>query len=174
MKRQAIMGAVSTPVQICIGLGSNLANPVLQVRKALDALTRLPNTRLCAHSSLYHNPPMGPVPQPDFVNAVAVLETRLTPHQVLRHLQDIETRQGRIKDKVKWGPRTLDLDLLLYGEEHVRDDLLIVPHPGLGQRAFVLLPLYEIVPHLEIPGLGSLAGLLEGMPVHSLHPIRGE
>lgn len=151
------------PVTAYIGLGSNLAEPVSQIRQACEALKRLPQSQLLACSSLYSSPPMGPPDQPDYINAVAALETALAPHVLLTELQGVEQAQGRTRE-IRWGARTLDLDLLLYGEQTIKDKLLTVPHPGLPERAFVLYPLQEIAPGLVIPGQGPLAELVAGCP----------
>ena len=117
----------------------------------------VPETGLGARSSLYRSAPFGPVPQADFVNAVVALDTGLRPAALLRALQAIEDALGRDRSTVRWGPRAIDLDLLLYGEEVIQSDVLTVPHPGIAERNFVLLPLREIAPQLVIPGLGPLA-----------------
>lgn len=104
---------------------------------------------------------MGPPEQPDYINAVAALETELAPRALLSALQSIEARHGRTRGPLRWGPRTLDLDLLLYGEERIESADLVLPHPGVAERPFVLYPLHELVPALEIPGRGSLRALLE-------------
>jgi 2-amino-4-hydroxy-6-hydroxymethyldihydropteridine diphosphokinase len=143
-----------------IGLGSNLDDPVAQVERALEALAALRDTRFVACSGLYQSEPMGPRDQPDYINAVAALDTRLGPHALLHALQAIETRQGRVRSGARWGPRTLDLDLLLYGMQHCHDAQLTVPHPGIQERPFVLYPLYEIAPDIDVPGLASLPELL--------------
>jgi len=140
-----------------IGLGSNLDEPAAQVRTALEALARLPRTRLVACSHLYGNPPMGPAEQPDFVNAAAGLLTRLPPEALLGELQAIEAAQGRRRDGPRWGPRTLDLDLLLYGSVRLQGETLTLPHPGLAERPFVLTPLCEIAPALRTPDGLSVA-----------------
>jgi 2-amino-4-hydroxy-6-hydroxymethyldihydropteridine diphosphokinase len=142
-----------------IRLGSNLDDPVGQVRRALAALAAMPDTRLIASSALYRSPPMGPQDQPDFVNAVAGLLTCLPARQLLGALQVIEDAQGRRRDGPRWGPRTLDLDLLLYGGLCMDDDDLALPHPGLAERAFVLVPLLELAPGLRVPGGASIAKL---------------
>lgn len=142
-----------------IGLGSNLDDPVAQVRRAFDALATLPATILRRRSSLYETPPLGPPDQPRYVNAVAELETTLAPHDLLDELQRIEHAHRRVR-KEHWGPRTLDLDLLVYGAAQLDDSRLRVPHPGLALRAFVLLPLAEIAPTLVIPTLETPAMLL--------------
>lgn len=161
---------MSEAVQAYVGLGSNLEQPEEQLLRALDELSRLPGTRLSASSGLYRNPPMGPVPQPDYVNAVAALETGLSPLELLDGLQAIEQAHGRVRIE-RWGPRTLDLDLLLYAERVIDEPRLQVPHPGLHERPFVLYPLAEIAPGLIIPGRGSLAEWLAQCPSSGLARI---
>ncbi len=146
--------------QAWIGLGSNLADPLAQLRRALDELDHLPETRLLAASSIYRSPPMGPKDQPDYFNAVARLETGLAPQALLAELQDIERAHDRVRER-RWGPRTLDLDILLYGGLIIDEPDLQVPHPGLHERAFVLYPLRELAPSLEIPGRGTVRILCE-------------
>ncbi|HHO68126.1 MAG TPA: 2-amino-4-hydroxy-6-hydroxymethyldihydropteridine diphosphokinase [Gammaproteobacteria bacterium] len=153
-----------------IGLGSNLEDPAGQLRRAFDELARLPHTGLDGRSPLYRSPPMGPPDQPDYVNAVARLRTTLAPLALLRALQDIEAAHGRVR-AVHWGPRTLDLDLLLYGDRVIDAPGLQVPHPGLAARDFVLRPLADLAPDLEIPGLGPLAALLAACPAGKLEPL---
>jgi len=148
-----------TPVAAYIGLGSNLDDPSDQVRRAFEELAAMPQTELRRRSSLYETPPMGPADQPNYINAVAALHTSLTPHALLDALQRIELEHRRVR-REHWGPRTLDLDLLVYGAEELDDARLQVPHPGLAERAFVLLPLAEIAPELVIPGLPTPAVLL--------------
>ncbi len=131
-----------------IGLGSNLRAPVRQIQRALCALRQIRKTVLIHHSHLYRSKPLGAIRQPDFVNAVAALDTRLTAHELLDELQSIERRQGRERDGRRWGPRTLDLDILLFGDERIATERLVVPHPGLPERSFVLVPLREIAPEL--------------------------
>jgi 2-amino-4-hydroxy-6-hydroxymethyldihydropteridine diphosphokinase len=139
-----------------VALGANLADPVVQVRTALAALPRLPDVSLLRASSLYRTAPVGIRGQPDFVNAVALLETTLAPHALLSALFDIEARFGRRRDFPR-APRTLDLDLLLYDAETIDTPELQVPHPRMHLRAFVLAPLLEIAPDCRIPGRGSAA-----------------
>jgi 2-amino-4-hydroxy-6-hydroxymethyldihydropteridine diphosphokinase len=158
-------------VSCYIGLGANLEDPVAQVRRALVALSGLPQTRLVAHSRLYRNPPMGPPDQPDYVNAVACIETKLAPLDLLDGLHAIERDHGRVRHGAKWGARTLDLDMLLYGDRVIRHERLTVPHPGLPERAFVLYPLAEIAPGLDIPGHGAIGSLLEHCPPGDLRPV---
>jgi 2-amino-4-hydroxy-6-hydroxymethyldihydropteridine diphosphokinase len=153
-----------TGVSAFIGLGSNLDDPQRQVRRALAELAELPASHVSAASALYRSPPLqGPgVPrdQPDYINAVARLETVLAAEALLDALQAIEARHGRVRSGAHWGPRTLDLDILLYGDLRIDTPRLHVPHPGLAERNFVLQPLAEIAPDLDIPGLGPLRGLL--------------
>ncbi len=144
--------------QAFVGIGSNLANPADQVARAVAALQELPYTDLVARSALYESAPFGPVKQPDFVNAVVQLETELDAAELLRRLQDIEQKHGRRRGE-RWGPRVIDLDLLVYADEVIDDDALTVPHPGIAERNFVLLPLQEIAPDLIIPGLGKAADI---------------
>ncbi|MES9880057.1 MAG: 2-amino-4-hydroxy-6-hydroxymethyldihydropteridine diphosphokinase [Sedimenticola sp.] len=138
-----------------IGLGSNLDNPEIQINTALDELDAIPSSHSVTHSSLYSSRPMGPAEQPDYINAVAALETYLEPFPLLRALQAIEQVHKRKRGE-RWGPRTLDLDLLLYGELILDETDLKIPHPGIAMRAFVIYPLLEIAPSLKLPGLGSI------------------
>jgi 2-amino-4-hydroxy-6-hydroxymethyldihydropteridine diphosphokinase len=148
--------------RVFIGLGSNVGQPDHHIRTALMDLAVLPSTRLTGESSLYGSAPVGPPNQPDFINAVAELKTALTPLVLLRHLQRIERRHGRVRVQ-HWGRRTLDLDLLLYGGMTVDRPRLQVPHPRMHQRLFVLAPLHELDPGLTIPGRGSLVRLLDSL-----------
>ena len=142
-----------------IGMGSNLQQPLDQLHRALPELHEIPRTSLQASSSFYISSPMGPADQPDYINGVAALRTGLAPLDLLDQLQRIEQAHGRQRG-LRWGPRTLDLDLLLYGDQVIQNDRLSVPHPGIAERAFVLLPLAELAPELEIPGLGAVSDLL--------------
>ncbi|MBL3526456.1 MAG: 2-amino-4-hydroxy-6-hydroxymethyldihydropteridine diphosphokinase [gamma proteobacterium endosymbiont of Lamellibrachia anaximandri] len=152
----------SSQIVAYIGLGSNLESPRQQVSRALDELGDLPETHCTARSLLYRTPPMGPPDQPDYINAVAAVTTSLSAEMLLEELQRLERLHWRVRNGERWGPRTLDLDLLLFGHQQIKTSRLIVPHPGLGERAFVLYPLAEIAPPgLDIPLLGSLSGLLE-------------
>lgn len=141
-----------------VGLGSNMDGPVARVERAFTQLAALPHTLLVARSSLWHTPPVGPVEQPPFVNAVAGLLTRLSPRDLLDELLAAERVQGRQRE-VRWGPRTLDLDLLVYGSSQVAEPGLTVPHPEMSRRAFVLYPLAEVAPVLLVPGQGRVAAL---------------
>lgn len=143
-----------------IGLGANVGDPARQLRAAAESLTRLPHTRVVICSSLYRSAPVGVTDQPDFINAVCALETTLPAPDLMQHLLDVERESGRVRDAEKGGPRPLDLDLLLYGAETIASELLVLPHPRLHERAFVLMPLVEIAPALEIPGRGPAQALL--------------
>ncbi len=145
-----------------VGIGSNQDDPVRQVRDAFGELAALPSTRLAARSSLYRSAPVGGPDQPDFVNAVARLETALAPAALLQRLLAIEQRHGRVRGE-RNGPRTLDLDLLLYADEVLHARGLRIPHPRMHERAFVLLPLQEVTPGVIIPGRGPVATLLHGV-----------
>ncbi|WP_323951646.1 2-amino-4-hydroxy-6-hydroxymethyldihydropteridine diphosphokinase [Aeromonas caviae] len=138
-------------IEVFVAIGSNLADPLGQARRAIAALATLPESELLQTSHLYGSRPMGPADQPDYVNAVAHLATRLSPLALLDELQRIEQAQGRVRKDERWGPRTLDLDLLLYGDEVIRHERLTVPHYGMKEREFVLLPLAEIAPSLVLP-----------------------
>jgi 2-amino-4-hydroxy-6-hydroxymethyldihydropteridine diphosphokinase len=142
-----------------IALGANLGNPVLTVQAAILALRELPQTEFVAASSLYRTAPMGLRDQPDFINAVVELIAVLPAPTVLESLFAIEERFGR-RRSVRNAPRTLDLDLLLFGDELSDDPVMTLPHPRLHERAFVLAPLAEIAPQLMIPGRGRVAELL--------------
>jgi 2-amino-4-hydroxy-6-hydroxymethyldihydropteridine diphosphokinase len=153
-----------------IGLGSNLADPVDQVKTAISNLQSLPDSQLLEWSSLYASPPMGPQDQPDYINAVAAIETALSAHQLLDALQAIEQHQGRVRNR-HWGERTLDLDVLLYGQIQIDDARLQIPHPGIALRAFVLYPLAEIAPDLEITNTGEIKQLLQHCPRDGLRKL---
>ncbi|MBC8519286.1 MAG: 2-amino-4-hydroxy-6-hydroxymethyldihydropteridine diphosphokinase [Gammaproteobacteria bacterium] len=144
-----------------VGLGSNLDSPDKQIDSALLALENMDQTTLVAISSLYINPPMGPQDQPDYLNAVAEIDTTLGPSQLLDQLQKIEHQQGRNRER-RWGERTIDLDILLYGQDVVDDERLQIPHPGVAERPFVLVPLAEIAgAELNVPGEGMVGELLQ-------------
>lgn len=141
-----------------IGLGSNLDQPVEQLRQALGALQQLPQTRVSDFSSLYQSKAVGPGEQPDYINAVARLETTLEARQLLDLLHKIEASQNRVRD-IRWGPRTLDLDILTYGTTMLDTPELCIPHPRIAERNFVLYPLAELDAALVIPGLGPVQQL---------------
>ena len=141
-----------------IGLGSNLDNPAEQVERAFQFLRAVPEIRLLSRSSLYASGPIGPVDQPDYVNAVAKISTSLDARALLIVLKKIEKLRGR-KRGVRWGPRVIDLDLLVFGNQKIDELNLKVPHPGISERNFVLLPLVEVAPGLVVPGLGRVADI---------------
>ncbi len=159
----------TSAVLAALGLGSNLQQPREQLEKALHSLQVLPLSRLLRASRFYRTPPAGgPAGQGDYCNAAALLETTLAPLELLAHLQSIEDAQGRDRAGPHWGPRTLDIDLLTYGDLLLEHPRLRLPHPALGQRDFALLPLVEIAPELNIPGLGSaraIADVLAAAPL---------
>jgi len=154
-----------------IGLGANLNDPRQQLLTALESLAQLPNTRLVTHSSLYRSVPMGPQDQDDYINAVAKLETQLAPLPLLDALQSIENRQGRVRKEERWGPRTLDLDLLLYNNSEIDHPRLTVPHYGIAARNFVLLPLAEIAPQLVFPDGTRLPLLIEQLDQQGIEKL---
>jgi 2-amino-4-hydroxy-6-hydroxymethyldihydropteridine diphosphokinase len=143
-----------------VALGSNLDDPREQVERAIAALAGLPDCRLVLRSSLYRTRPFGPVAQPDFVNAAAGLLTQLEPAELLARLKALEARLGRERPAVRWGPRRIDLDLLVHGGARIAEPDLEVPHPGIPERAFVLVPLAEFAPDLVVPGRGRVRDLL--------------
>ena len=153
-----------------VGIGSNLEDPRRNVEQALEELKSLERTTLLRHSSLYRSAPIGYSEQPQFVNAVAALETALAPERLLDELQAIEARHGRRRSFAN-APRTLDLDLLLYGKQTIRLPRLTVPHPRMHERAFVLRPLLELDPQAEIPGKGNAAELLAGCSTQDVQRI---
>lgn len=146
-----------------VGLGSNLDGPAGQLRAALDDIAAIEGVTHVQPSRLYQTPPWGVTEQPDFVNAVASLHTSLSPESLLAQLQALERRSGRSRAGLRWGPRRLDLDLLLYDDWVSTDASVQVPHPRMMQRAFVLVPLAELAPQLHIPGHGSLQELLASL-----------
>jgi 2-amino-4-hydroxy-6-hydroxymethyldihydropteridine diphosphokinase len=146
-----------------IGIGSNMDDPQRQVRGAFQALASLPDSRLIARSRLYRTRPFGPVQQGDFINAVAGLLTQLLPGRLLDEMRALEVAQGRRREE-RWGPRTLDLDLLVFGDQTIKSESLEVPHPGIAERGFVLAPLADIAPTLFVPGVGRVAQLLQNLP----------
>ena len=147
-------------VRAFIGLGSNLDAPAARLARALEDLELLPDSQFIAASPLYANPPFGPVAQDEFVNAVAMIDTTLKPHALLRELRRIEAAHGRVRDGTRWGPRTLDLDILVYGTLELDEPDLHIPHRGLTDRNFVLYPLADLAPDLVLPRYGALRTLL--------------
>jgi 2-amino-4-hydroxy-6-hydroxymethyldihydropteridine diphosphokinase len=156
-----IAEALPTEEVAYIGLGANLDDPRRHVETAAAQLGRLPSTRLAATSALYRTAPLGPADQPDYINAVARIDTWLTPEALLAELQAIERQHGRVRNGTRWGPRTLDLDLLTFGDRQISSKGLMVPHPEMHRRAFVLVPLADVAPPgLWVPGRDDLATLL--------------
>jgi 2-amino-4-hydroxy-6-hydroxymethyldihydropteridine diphosphokinase len=153
--------------KVFIGLGSNLSEPQKQLRSALAAMEEIPDCRLLRCSSFYHSAPIGPGEQPDYVNAVVELECALTPIELLDQLQTIEQAHGRERS-VRWGARTLDLDVLLFGEQQLDEARLQVPHPRMAERNFVLQPLAELDPQLQLPSGELLQQLLQDCPQNRL------
>ena len=157
---------------VYIGLGSNLENPALQIRNAVQAVKSIESTVMSNISSLYYSRPMGPQDQPDYMNAVAELSTSLSPIELLNELQKIENNAGRVRKENQWGPRILDLDILLFDNKIITSERLTVPHYGLQKREFVLLPLHEIAPKLQLPNGESVEKLSQrissnGLKIHS-------
>jgi 2-amino-4-hydroxy-6-hydroxymethyldihydropteridine diphosphokinase len=154
-----------------VALGSNLEEPQRQVQRAFAGLAGLADTRLVLRSGLWRSAPMGPQDQPDFVNAVAGLLTLLQPRALLENLRGLERRMGKIEPALRWGPRLIDLDLLMVGDVSLDEPGLRLPHAGLHQRNFVLYPLAEIAPMLWVPDRGRVCRLLEGVRSDGLEPL---
>lgn len=146
-----------------IALGSNLASPLDQVNAAITALGEIPQSRIVAVSSLYRTPPLGPPDQPDYLNAAVALETALEPETLLDHTQRIELQQGRVRKAERWGPRTLDLDIMLFGNLTLNTERLTVPHYDMKNRGFMLWPLFEIASDLHFPDGTSLQEILANL-----------
>jgi 2-amino-4-hydroxy-6-hydroxymethyldihydropteridine diphosphokinase len=164
---------MSAPVRAAIGLGGNLGDAAATLRDALQSLDQLPDTRLLRASPLYRTPAWGNTDQPDFVNGAALLETSLPARGLLDALLELERRFGRRREAgTQWGPRILDLDLLLYGGAVLDEPGLRVPHPHLYERAFALLPLSRIAPDMEVPGRGRVAALLAGVDAGACVEVR--
>lgn len=158
------------PVQAYIGLGSNLDNPIQQLQQALIELAQLPGSDLQLHSSLYRSDPVGPPGQPDYINAVARISTVLDAHQLLDQLQSLEKLHQRVRTQ-RWGPRTLDLDILLFEQHIIDSQRLQVPHPYIQERNFVLYPLAEMNPDLVLPDGTLLSDLLARCPLGTLQRL---
>lgn len=162
------------PAIAAIGLGGNLGDAAATLRDALQAIDRMPATRLLRASPLYRTPAWGRTDQPDFVNAAALVETTLAPRALLDALLDLERRFGRRREAgLQWGPRVLDLDLLLYGGRVVDEPGLRVPHPHLHERAFALLPLAQVAPGMDVPGRGPVAALLAAVETQGCERLAG-
>ncbi len=145
---------------VYIAIGSNLASPLEQVNAAVQALGDIPQTRVVALSSFYRTPPLGPQDQPDYLNAAIALETALSAEALLDNTQRIELQQGRVRKEERWGPRTLDLDIMLFGDAQIHTERLTVPHYDMKRRGFMLWPLFEIAPDLTFPDGEHLSALL--------------
>jgi 2-amino-4-hydroxy-6-hydroxymethyldihydropteridine diphosphokinase len=154
-----------------VGVGSNLDDPLAQVRRATQAIANLPTTRLLATSPWYSNPPMGPKSQPDYINGVVGVLTQLNPRQFLVGLKALELQLGREPAAQRWGPRLIDLDLLLHGVSQVDAPGLNLPHPGIGDRSFVIKPLLDIAPDINVPGLGRLRESVKVSTFTDLEPV---
>ena len=148
---------------VYIALGSNLASPLEQVQAAIRALGDIPHSRVVNVSSFYRTPPLGPQDQPDYLNAAVALETTLAPDALLDHTQRIELQQGRVRKAERWGPRTLDLDIMLFGDEVIHTDRLTVPHYDMKNRGFMLWPLFEVAPDLTFPDGIPLRVILDNL-----------
>ena len=149
--------------RVYIAIGSNLASPLEQVNAAVAALAAIPDSRVIATSSFYRTPPLGPQDQPDYLNAAVALETALQAEALLDHTQRIELQQGRERKAERWGPRTLDLDIMLFGDAVIHTERLTVPHYDMKNRGFMLWPLFEIAPTLCFPDGTALRQVLENL-----------
>lgn len=158
--------------QVYIAIGSNLDDPIINAQRAIEALRQLPNSRFISASSLYSSKPMGPQDQPDYVNAVALIATELSPLALLDQTQAIEHNFGRVRKAERWGARTLDLDILLFGDEVITNERLTIPHYGMNTREFVLYPLAEIAPTLCFPDGKPISFYLEQVPLNGLTAIK--
>ena len=163
----------SSPITAFIALGSNLSDPAGQLRSALCALDKLPDTRLVRQSSFYRNPPEGGLDQPAFVNAVVEIETRISPRALLDRLLEIERDHGRVRGYPN-APRTLDLDIALYGDSVIQEPGLTIPHPRMMERVFVLVPLAEIAPDAVVPGKGRVADLAGKLDASGLIKLKNQ
>lgn len=160
----------SSLISVYVGLGSNLQDPLYQVTRACAGLGDIPHSSLVAVSPWYRSSAVGPGQQPDFINGVAQLTTTLDAERLLDHLQAIENAQGRQRE-VQWGARTLDLDLLLYGDTSINSDRLVVPHNHLRQRNFVVYPLFELAPQLKLPSGEQLAQVKQSLDDRGLQRL---
>ena len=157
--------------RVYLGLGANLNSPKKQLDNAVIALKSLPNSEFIACSHYYASKPMGPQDQPDYVNAVACINTLLEPEQLLDLTQAVERDHGRVRKEERWGPRTLDIDILLFGDQVIDTPRLTVPHYGLVEREFVVYPLLEIAPSLVLPNNQSLADITKTLPLNDLQKL---
>jgi 2-amino-4-hydroxy-6-hydroxymethyldihydropteridine diphosphokinase len=154
-----------------VALGSNLDQPIAQIERAFAALEKLPSCRLIVRSRLYKTQPLGPQDQPEFINAAAGLLTTMTPGELLVQLKRLERELGRAQPVMRWGPRLIDLDLLVHGDAQISESDLTVPHPGLPERNFVLYPLRDIAPELFVPGHGRVSQLAARLGGAGLAPL---
>jgi 2-amino-4-hydroxy-6-hydroxymethyldihydropteridine diphosphokinase len=154
-----------------VALGSNLDEPRKQVERGIERLAQLSHTKLIARSALYQSKPLGPQQQADFINAVAGVLTTLSAKQLLIELKQLETDLGRAQPIVRWGPRRIDFDLLVFADARIDETDLVIPHPGIPQRNFVLYPLCDIAPELVIPGLGVARDLARRVSSAGLHVL---
>jgi 2-amino-4-hydroxy-6-hydroxymethyldihydropteridine diphosphokinase len=154
-----------------IGVGSNLADPLSQVVGGIDSLVNLPKTLVIARSKMYRTHPMGPQDQPEYVNAAVGVLTQLSPAELLSELKTLESKLGRGEPIVRWGPRVIDFDLLVFGSVKLSTDTLVIPHPGIAARNFVLLPLFDIAPDLDIPGVGRASSLVRAIDKSGVHVL---
>ncbi len=159
---------ISSPITAYIGLGSNLSKPIKQIEKAIEKIGIIPKSRLLSVSSLYLSKPMGPQDQNHYINAVLALETALSAIELLNALQSIENNAGRVRKENRWGARILDLDIILFGNEIINTDRLTIPHYGMSEREFVLLPLAEIAPELILPNGESITELSQNIAINSM------
>ena len=155
-----------------IAIGSNLASPLEQVNAAVQALGEIPQSKIVAVSSFYRTPPLGPQDQPDYLNAAVVLETALDAETLLDNTQRIELQQGRVRKAERWGPRTLDLDIMLFGDEVINTERLTVPHYDMKNREFVIVPLNDIAQDLVLPEGKKVADLVKAFENHQMHKIK--
>ncbi|HKS33925.1 MAG TPA: 2-amino-4-hydroxy-6-hydroxymethyldihydropteridine diphosphokinase [Enterobacteriaceae bacterium] len=153
--------------RVWLAIGSNLASPLQQVNAALAALAQIPETRVVTVSAFYRTPPLGPQDQPDYLNAAVALDTPLEPEALLDHTQRIELQQGRVRKDERWGPRTLDLDIMLFGDRVINTPRLTIPHYDMKNRGFMLWPLFEIAPELIFPDGETLQAVLQRLDVPS-------
>lgn len=162
---------MSRPVLSHIGLGSNLDAPIRRIEHAIGELATLPSTRVLRRSRLFRTPPWGLREQPDFINAAVEIETALAPIDLLRELLAIERRGGRVRDGARWGPRVIDLDLLLYDGRTLREPGLELPHPRMHERAFVLVPLADLDADIDVPGHGRVGELAASIDAQDCEPV---
>ena len=162
---------MSQLIEVYIGVGANLDDPLAHVNKAIAEIQALDGCQDIAVSAIYRSAPLGPANQPDYINAAVCLMTTLSAEALLDALQAIEAAHGRQRNGERWGPRTLDLDILLYGQQQIQSPRLTIPHPQITQRNFVLQPLYDLDPELRIPGQGPVADWLAQISLNGLKKL---